>query len=221
MNKSLISKLVLGVAGTVLIGLIIGFVVTNSTIRRDVEKERSALGSICVSRDSIRSRLAELESMQTEQQMREVARREEKNSLKLSHFVETWSDNTYSFRDDIDRKLKSIGFKAGPTRSVGSGFDPEEYDATKTVFERTLDGNVTKIIVIDYGLLDGDFTEDILIEFDSEEAKQAFIDDALKMVNVSQEGSSVKVKSYIQMATGMPLKIRINDSFSRSLPKFI
>lgn len=221
MNKSFISKLVLGVSATVLIGLIIGFVVTNSSIRRDVEKERSVLDSICLEHDSIRSRLAGLETRQTEQQTQEVARREEKNSLKLSHFVETLSDNTYSFRADIDRKLKSIGFMAGPTRTVGSGFDPEEYDASKTVFERKIDGKVTKITVIDYGLLDGDFTEDILIEFDSEEAKQAFIDDALKMANVTQDGSSVTVKSYIQMATGQPLKIRINDRFSRSLPKFI
>lgn len=214
------------ILAVVLGGLVAIVIVDCLHLKHQISKERTVLNDLEDEHDKTMSELTDLDNSLNEAHRQDSLRNEEKYRLKFSTFLEATSDKSYSFRGDIASRLKSLGFTAGPTKLLKEEYDYDYYSVYRTIFTRTRNGKETQVTVIDYDLMDGDYSNDIMIDFDSEASKQDFIDNALEQPYVTRDGTLIEVKlkygGSLCIDTAPAFKIRIYSTNDDSyLPRFL
>lgn len=223
MNKNPFVKWIVIVLIIIFVGVLTFTVVDFISLNKTLHTQQAELDSIQVEHAALQARISGVESYLEQRANAENAREEEKMKLRIANLLESRKGNEYFFREDIDKRLKQLGFQKGATKPVGNTNNDnyDGYEAEKTVYSRTRGDESINIIAVVYWMDDGVYSYDLMLEFSNDEARQEFIDNLLKQAGMENDGGVIKAgNTDLFIDTKQPLRIHIYDKIF-GLPRFI
>ena len=224
MNKNNSSLIFLILSILAFAGVVIWGAIEDSSLNQRIEDQNSTLDSLATVCDGLKKETDNFETRQNQQKLENTLIAEDKSRLKLTHFLQPHSGNSYYFRNDIESRLKKLGFSSKGSKLVMENDGDYGYlGVRREKFERNGDGGETAITLISYDMEDGDYSYDILIEFGSSAERQAFIDNTLTMSGVSKKSdSAISIKDKMNLDISDPGKIRLRDiEDDKWLPRYL